>query len=103
MHEKKLLQLNRFVAGFMSFMTVFLVLLSFFFIASEVGHECHGEDCCICECIEQCCNLVRRMGEGTVGAITTVFILSVVVMMIRAFERKFSKETLVSAKVRLND
>lgn len=96
-------KLNRIGAGFMSFMMLSLMVLSLYFVSAEAGHECEGEHCHICECIEQCCNTVRRMGEGAIRLFTAAITVIFTVLSVTCVERRFSEETLVSKKVRLND
>ncbi len=95
--------LNRVLAGIMAIMMLSAVLCSFFFLAKEVGHQCHEENCPICESIELCTGIVRRLSAGVTFAVVlaalTVFSFSV----FSATEHIFCEDTLVSRKIRLND
>ncbi|MCR4946734.1 MAG: hypothetical protein K5929_07330 [Lachnospiraceae bacterium] len=70
---------KRITAGIIGILMFFIMLLSAFFIAAEVGHDCTGEDCPVCACIRQCENTLRNMGDGmaprAVSIIPVVFIL----------------------------
>ncbi len=103
MSDRISIRVNRISALIMSVTMLGLMLLSFFFIAAEAGHECEGEDCHICECIKQCCNTVRRIGEGAVRVIAVALAAGFTVLILPCAERRFSEETLVSKKIRMND
>lgn len=94
---------NRIQAGIMAFMVLFVVLFSTFFIAVEANHECHCHDCPICTCIQQCEQALHSIGTGLVSQLSVIipilfFIVSVVICV-----RRFSQDTLVSYKVRMNN
>ena len=93
---------KRTAAGILGMLLLFVMLFSVTYIASEANHECRGEDCPICVCIQQCENTLHQMGNGIVLhpaiMINTAFILVSAFL----FEYDAVKETLVSRKVRLN-
>lgn len=83
---------------------LFVMLFSISYVTLESDHDCCGEECHVCECLEACGNALRlvRTGSGTAAhsaisayaiffAITVVFATAV-----------FGKETPVSDKIRLN-
>ena len=43
---------RKIAAGIMGFMMLAFVLFSAFYIAAEAEHDCEGEGCPICVCIE---------------------------------------------------
>ena len=83
---------------------LFVMLFSISYVTLESDHDCCGEECHICECLEACGNALRlvRTGSGTGAnaAITTyaVFFLITVVFA----NAVFTRETPVSDKIRLN-
>ena len=82
---------------------LFVVLLSFFFIAVEANHECTGEDCPVCVCIEQCESALQKIGSGLIVlalqmAPVLLCFFAVLIPVIR-----IAKETPVLCKVRLNN
>ena len=83
------------------------VLLSFLmlasvFIAHEANHDCCGEDCPICEFIQQCENVVR--GESLVSSGLSVIIpFLFVIFSVCLVGDVFVKATPVSRKIRLNN
>ncbi len=98
-----LLKVYRALGCIMSIIMLVLMLLSLFFIAAEAGHDCHGEDCHICEVIEQCRKTVRRVGETTVRFFAVTLPLMILAYVLPAFERRYFGKSLVSQKVRMND
>ncbi len=79
------------------------VMLSSFYVVREMDHDCTGEDCPICEQIENCTVVLHNVGDGAAAAaqlcmIIAVVLVSVVVVLVR---RSFT--TPVSLKIRLNN
>ncbi len=91
------------MASIMCFMILVFVLLSYFFIAIELDHDCCGEDCHICECMEMCFNTVRRLADGAIRFFAVSLPVLVVTFVSVFLVRLFEEETLVSAKIRMND
>ena len=83
---------------------LFVMLFSISYVTLESDHDCCGEECHICECLEACGNALRLVrtgaGTGANAAITTyaVFFLITVIFA----NAVFTRETPVSDKIRLN-
>lgn len=94
---------KRTAAGTLGLLLLLVMLLSAFFIAAEAGHDCTGEDCPICACVQQCENTLHRIGDG--NALLSAVVIPVIFALISAFlfASEPSLETLVSRKVRLNN
>ncbi|MCR5005884.1 MAG: hypothetical protein K6A77_08250 [Clostridiales bacterium] len=94
---------KRTAAGIMGLMMLFFVLFSALFIVVEADHECTGEDCPICLCIEQCEELMRQIGTGIkVMAMAVIISLGVLSAVCQCTDR-VPLGTLVTEKVRLNN
>jgi len=80
-----------------------VMLFSTLFIAAEADHDCKGEDCPICACIQQCENSIRQIGNGS--ALQMAIVAPFVFIIVSAFFVVFDlpQETLVLRKVRLNN
>ncbi len=93
----------RITVGIMGLMMLVIVLFSAFYIAAEADHECCGEDCPICACIQQCENTLRGIGDGaavkSASVAPAILISPAAAFVITAV----SQDTLVSRKVRLNN
>ncbi len=87
----------------MSIVMIALVLFSVVFIAEEIGHDCSGEDCPICESLEQCRKAVRCVGEIFTSIILATLFMVAMTLVITEFRSVLLKRTLVSQKVRMND
>ena len=103
MRERKLLNAYRIIAGVMCSVLTALFLLSFLFIAEETGHDCSGEDCSVCESLEQCRTAVRRAGEILAAAVPDILFAAAAILVFQVFKSVSLKRSLVSQKVRLND
>ena len=80
-----------------------VIMLAGIFIIIESGHECEGEHCPVCECIENCHSLLNQIGSAAVTGITTVTTYALLITICICSVRVMLKETPVSTKVRLND
>ena len=80
-----------------------IVLFSASFIAAEADHDCSGDDCPICACIQQCENTLRQIGSCAVGQ-SAVIIPAILFFISVLFSACiYRQETPVSRKVRLNN
>ena len=86
-----------------SIMLLVIMLFSSFYIAVEADHDCTGEDCPICACIQQCENNLRGIGDGSAAQSSAVIPVLLILFISALFVAEFSQETLVSRKVRQNN
>ncbi|MCR5060383.1 MAG: hypothetical protein K6A80_05035 [Saccharofermentans sp.] len=94
---------KKIMAGIMGILMLFIVLFSAFYIIAEADHDCDGEDCPVCTCIQQCVNTLHQTDDGMprqAAVIVSVVLLSVSVVIPVLV---IPLETPVSSKVRLND
>ena len=63
---------NQTFAAVLALALLLVVLLSSVYIAVESGHTCHGEECPICEHIEECRNILRQVSEILTGCAVLV-------------------------------
>ena len=80
-----------------------VILLAGIFIALEADHECEGEDCPICECLEQCQATLHQLGSVTVTSKAVLFPVLLLIVSGIHFARVIRRETPVSIKVQLNN
>ena len=97
------LKKNRVIACLVSVIMLASLFLSLFYIVMEAGHECEGEECHVCECVEQCMGAVRRLCEGTPHILVFAALIFFVAVTGTLSEQHISFETLVSKKIRMND
>lgn len=87
----------------MAAMMLFVMLFSAFFIVSHSEHECTGEDCPVCACIQQCENILHGSGDSFgffgFGIIPIVIIAGSILISYSVI----ILDTPVSSKVRMND
>lgn len=103
MSDRKSTSFKKIAAGIMAAVMLFFVLFSIVFIIKEAAHDCHGEHCEICECIEQCEAVLSHAGFGTVRtagqAVLFVLLITTAIRTIRTTPAT----TPVSSKVQLNN
>ena len=87
---------KRIAAGIMGILMLFIVLFSAFYIAAEADHDCTGEDCPICACIQQCENTLHQIGDGIASqaAVIISFSCSFPYFLLRPFfhRKRLSQE-----------
>lgn len=73
------------------------------FIALETEHDCEGEECHICECIELCEAILQQV-ETALPIVTASIVFSVVSIFLYLSDVDvFCLKTPVSQKIRLNN
>lgn len=74
-----------------------------FLYRKELNHECNGEDCPVCACIQQAQQMLKKLSTGTV--VSQVAGLIVVVAVTSVFTRSLFiiKNSPIRQKVRLNN
>lgn len=81
----------------------FVLLSSLAFIVLEADHDCAGEGCQICCCIENCENLLRQL----TGALTVSFGIVAAIYALGIVCSELAKEitacTPITLKVKLSD
>ena len=94
---------KKIIAVIMGIMMLVVVLISASYVAVESVHDCTGEECPICACINQCESTLRQVGGGV--DLQAEFILPVFFILITAVSASaaLTAETPVSRKIRLNN
>ncbi len=95
--------MNRILTGIMAIMVLFVVLFSAFFIVSHADHDCSGEDCPVCACIQQCENILHGADGNLVFANAGFLPVVLVIGSILISYCVVISGTPVSAKVRMNN
>ena len=93
----------RSVAGIMGIMMLFIMLFSVAYPVAEYHHECRGENCHICECIELCDTILGRMADVPDAILAAVCIFIIYTLSVSFFQRVQCSDTPVTRKIRLND
>ena len=94
---------NKIIAVIMGIMMLVVVLISASYVAVESGHDCTGEECPICACINQCENTLRQVGGGVDFQADTVLPVVFILIMAVSGSAILTAETPVSRKIRLNN
>ena len=103
LHLKTQSRLIRSFAAITAIAMLLVILLAGIFIALEADHECEGEDCPICECLEQCQATLHQLGSVTVTSKAVLFPVLLLIVSGIHFARVIRRETPVSIKVQLNN
>ena len=98
------MDLRKIAAAMTCLVLLFVLLFSISYITLESDHDCCGENCHVCECMEACGNALQmfRCGSGT-GAVTVVAANAVFLVITLGFASLvIGRETPVTDKIRLN-
>lgn len=90
-------------AGILAMFLLSLLLFSAFYVTAEAEHDCTGEDCPVCACIQQCESTLQKMGDGSAHLAAAILPAVFLLILSCFFVFTFPQETLVSIKVRLNN
>ncbi len=79
------------------------VLFSTIYIAAETDHDCSGEDCPVCACMQMCESTLRLISgvAGAAGSLAVPVVFAGIFSLYTSLI--FRQETPVSRKVRLNN
>ncbi|MBQ7562497.1 MAG: hypothetical protein IJT16_00740 [Lachnospiraceae bacterium] len=102
MRDSGISNTRRIAAGIVGVMMLVVVLFSASYIAAEADHDCAGDDCPVCVCIQLCENILNQVGDVATRvsiAAPVVFLLLFVLFSVYSIPQ----ETLISKKVRLNN
>lgn len=84
-------------------LVAFTLLFSLSFTAIKVEHECEGEPCHVCKCIDQCIDLIK-VSAFAIATVFAVFFIRSYASEIVIISKQFPPElTLVDLKVRLDN
>lgn len=80
-----------------------VAFLSALFIVKEANHDCTGENCPVCACIQQAEQTLNQLGTGTPEAAISVPAIVQFAQLLVCLFTVVPFSTLISQKVRLND
>ncbi|MBR5419884.1 MAG: hypothetical protein IK115_01905 [Lachnospiraceae bacterium] len=91
------------IALFLGLTALFALLLSSFLITLENHHHCHGEDCPICACIQQCRDNLRQLGDTLLPSVVCFVLFTAVLSAAFSDTAPVLQDSLVSRKVRMDN
>ncbi len=94
---------KKIAVGIIGLMMLVVLSFSAFYIASELNHECDGEDCPICEFMQQCVNTLHQISDGAIAYAAAVVLIVYCLISVLDYDSFIDKDTLVSIKIRLNN
>ncbi len=103
MKNSTLSKMYRTFAGIMAVMMFFVVLFSAIFIVLHSDHDCTGEDCPVCACLQLCESILHSTGDGpkfTASGVNPAILITGFVLVSSFI---IISGTPVSAKVRMNN
>ena len=103
MEEHAVIKSKRIISGIIGGMMLFIMLFSSFYIASEAVHDCCGEDCPVCTCIQLCKNTLQQISFSVSGCGPVVFMTGLILIIAVLHEVFCLHESLISQKIRMND
>lgn len=98
------MDLRKIAAAMTCMVLLFVLLFSISYITLESDHDCCGENCHICECMEACGNALQmfRCGTGTNSQTVVAAHAFILVITLGFASLVTGRETPVSDKIRLN-
>ncbi len=103
MCDKKISHVRKALAGVIGMMMLVIMLFSGFYIAVEAEHDCTGDDCPICACIQLCINTLRGFTYGITAAFSAAVPVLPILFTALIFCSVLLRETPISRKVRMNN
>ena len=94
---------SRVISLLVCVLFIFVLVASLFYIVKEENHDCTGEDCPICACIQQARQTLKNLGTGMVGAKLVSSVPTLCTLIVESQFLLVLSLTLVSQKVRMND
>jgi len=94
---------RRVLAAILAVVLVFVVLFSTIYIVKEHHHECHGAECPICHNILRCVQFLNQISTGLIHLSISVATVMIISVILPRGDENFSRPTLVSNKVRLDN
>ncbi|MCR5592228.1 MAG: hypothetical protein K6F79_00585 [Saccharofermentans sp.] len=101
--ESRIKRNFKVIASLIAGVLLGVIMFSFFYVTIEADHDCAGEDCQICICIEKCSQILKYTGSGVVSNIAAVSLAAYLIERVFANELFVRQQTPVSAKVQLNN
>lgn len=93
----------RSVTLIVSFAVILFMVFSSCFVVLEAEHDCTGEDCIVCECIDVCVNTLRQIRTSTFTKLIPVLILPATAVLFTIIVNIRKAGTPVSRKIQLNN
>ena len=92
----------RYIPLILSTVLFLLMAFSAFYIAEESVHECSGEECPVCECLQICEGILYETQGARLIIISALISYAFICSIGTVNGRLFSFDTLVSEKVRMD-
>lgn len=93
----------KFLPLILSAVMFLLMAFSAFYIAEETVHECSGEECPICECLQICEGILYETQGARLIIISALIAYALICRIGMNGSTVFSFDTLVSEKVRMDN
>ncbi len=94
---------TKLISCFVCVLLITVTLFSHFYLAVEAGHDCVGEDCPICSCMEICEGVLHQVSGASPLFVAIVLFLGIfLVLILPSVKIYVSDRSLISQKVRLD-
>ena len=100
---EKLSSKNRILAIVAILATSFAILFSSLFIAENLHHDCIGDDCPICQTLDQAMENIKTLGAAVIAAIAFVVSFDAVLEISANYSCEVIVPSLISQKVRMDN
>ena len=96
---------NRCKRIFAVLVAVLLLVILFFaatLIVENLEHDCEGEHCPVCACIQVCEAILHQIGAGLLPVFGAVLVIATALVTVSGSSAVFVPQNLISLKIRLN-
>ena len=94
---------KKFIAGILAASVLFIMMFSVLFIAEHADHDCTGDDCPVCACLQQCEMMFRGLETGMTAGAGVYLPLLFLIISVSLLCHFVAERTPVAIKVRLNN
>ena len=103
MTDRRMVQFHKLAAAMLALLLFVMVFFASCFIAAEAGHDCTGENCPVCACLQLCEQTLEQIGDGILSLCAVLIPVSCCFALAEVTHPVLLEETPVSFKVRLNN
>ena len=93
---------KRVLAVLMAALLTVIVFFAAFLIVENLDHDCEGEHCPVCECIQVCEAVLQQMGTGLLPVFCAVLAIVAAFVTVSGFTSVCLQQNLITLKIRLN-
>ncbi|SDB12983.1 hypothetical protein [Eubacterium oxidoreducens] len=92
------------VLALMTIAVIFFVMVfSVWYLVNHANHECSGQNCPVCEQMQQCAQNVKQLGTADVVVVVVIALIHMDFLGSELFKEPMIENSLISLKVRMDN